>query len=120
MMRDKVLQLVLHSLLRLRVASIRKVVSNEQSLIFLCEVLELDSDRLKSYCLQGVQKQLTCLFPGFFLKFPQWYSLERELSACAHLLSPYLPTSGIVSLQCPPAAKQYLSRFPLSYGITSA
>lgn len=63
---DKALQLVLDSQLDLILASVRKVVSNEQFLIFLCQVLELDLDKLRLYCMQGGQKQLICLFPRFY------------------------------------------------------
>lgn len=41
-MHDEMLQLVLHSQLDLVLASIRKVGSNEQFFVFLCEVSELD------------------------------------------------------------------------------
>lgn len=108
--RDRVPGLVL--------TGVREAGSNTQFLIF-CEVLELDEEKLRPSYIQQEQKQLICLCPRFSEQFQQWYNSERYLSTCIHLLSPYLSTSGIVSLPYPPAAKRHPSRFPLSYGITS-
>lgn len=69
-------------------------------------------------------RTLFACFPDFF-QIPTVEFWESETSlpvfiSCLHLLSPHLPTSGTVSLPCPPAARRRRSRFPPSSGITSA
>lgn len=114
-MRDEVLQLVLHSRLGLILGSVRKVVSNEQFLILLREVLELDQDKLRSYCMQRLQKQFICPFPRFSCNFNNG-AIQRE--TCLPIFISCLHAFQLQALSAFSIPPQRNSTYPSSHSAT--